>query len=451
MTTRSIFSPQLNAHYRSIIRLGVPIIIGQLGIILVGILDNVMVGRFATEDLAAASFVNSVFSIPIFFGLGFAYGLTPLVGEAFGRRESGRSGALLKSSLLLNLVVGLLLAAIMTLIYLNVERMGQPEELIPLIKPYYLLQLASLPFVMLFNAFKQFSEGVNNSKMPMYVMLAANGVNLVGNALFIYGVGDLPAMGVVGAGIATLASRIFMFIAIAYIFLRSDAFKEYREAIFSTPFQRSELIPLGRMGSMIGLQMGMETTMFGLAGIMVGWLGKVELASHQVLVAISSVGFMVYYGIGAAISVRVSVFSGQQDVKNIALVGKAGANIVMTTALAVSVVLLISRQYVALIFTSDVAVIDMVSMLIFTLVAYQAGDALQVSYANALRGLQDVKAMAAISFVGYFVIALPVSYICGFIFNWGLQGVWIGYPVGLTIAGLMLWWRFKQKIACERA
>ncbi len=146
-------------HYRALIRIGVPIVIGQLGIVLVGLADNIMVGRYGTPDLAAASFVNSVFNLPILFGLGFSYGLTPLVGQLFGRRDPFKIGRLLRNSLLVNGCVGVLLTLLMGILYLYVDSMGQPEELLPLIRPYFLLQLASLIFLMLFNAFKQFADG----------------------------------------------------------------------------------------------------------------------------------------------------------------------------------------------------------------------------------------------------------------------------------------------------
>ena len=149
---------QYKEHYRSIIRLGIPIVIGQIGIVLVGLADNIMVGQFNTLDLAAASFVNSSFNIPILFGLGFSYGLTPLVGQYFGRKNPVKVGQLLRNSLLVNLFIGILLTLIMGIFYLNIEKMGQPEELLPKIRPYFLLQLSSLIFVMLFNAFKQFCK-----------------------------------------------------------------------------------------------------------------------------------------------------------------------------------------------------------------------------------------------------------------------------------------------------
>ncbi len=434
-------------HYKSIIKLGIPIIIGQIGVILVGIIDNVMVGRYATNDLAAASFVNSIFNIPIFMGLGFAYGLTPLAGQSFGQSNRLKLGSLLKNSLLLNLLFSILLIGAMLLIWFNIDSLGQPKEIIPLIKRYYMLQIISIPFIMLFNGFKQFSDGINNTKTPMYIMLIANGINIISNFIFIYGVEDIiDPLGVVGAGVATLISRIFMLICFIVVFFTGKEFQPYKEALCSSFINRVDIKNLSKMGSMISLQMGMETSLFSITGVMIGWIGKIELAAHQILVTISTIGFMFYYGIAAAIAVKVSNYYGQRDYYNISQSAKAGSNIVMGAALCVSILLLIVRKDVALLFTSDQTIVDIVSIMIFTLITYQFGDALQVSYSNSLRGISDVTAMVKIATLGYFIIAIPVSYICGFVLDWGLQGVWIGYPVGLTITGVIMWARFNRVV-----
>ena len=179
-------------HYRSLIRLGIPIVIGQIGIVVVGLADNIMIGQFDTLHLAAASFVNSAFNIPILFGLGFSYGLTPLIGQYFGRRDKFHVGQLLRNSLLVNFCIGLLLTLIMGVVWLNIDQLGQPEELLPLIRPYFSLQLASLVFVMLFNSFKQFADGITDTQTPMYIMLSANVLNIAGNYILIYGKFGLP-------------------------------------------------------------------------------------------------------------------------------------------------------------------------------------------------------------------------------------------------------------------
>lgn len=432
----------LKEHYAAIIKLGIPIVIGQLGIVIVGLADNIMVGHYATLDLAAASFVNSVFNIPILFGLGFSYGLTPLVGQLFGRKDKFKIGQLLRNSLLVNGCMGILMTLLMWILYLNVHKMGQPEEILPLIRPYFLLQLASLLFVMLFNSFKQFSDGITDTKTPMYIMLTANILNIIGNYILIYGKFGLPAMGVVGAGISTLASRIFMFIAFAILFYRRIYYRRYLVGYTRSRYNRPDILALNKMGWMVGLQMGLENGLFSITGVMIGWLGSIALAAHQVVVAISTLGFMIYYGVGAAISVRVSNYFGQGDIPNVRRTTIAGYHLILCLAIAASTIFLLSRNTIGYLFTEAPDVNALVSVLMFYLLAFQFGDSLQITYANALRGMGDVVSMAVISFIGYFVIAMPVCYICGFILNWGITGIWLGYPVGLTITGLMLCGRF---------
>ena len=428
--------------YSATIKIGVPIVLGQLGIVVVGLVDNIMVGHFSTSDLAAASFVNSVFNIPILFGMGFSYGLTPLVGQFFGRGDKFRVGGLLRNSLLANFMIGLFLSVAMGIMYLNVHRMGQPEELLPLIRPYFLLQLTSLVFVMMFNSFKQFADGITDTKTSMWIMLSANLLNIIGNSLLIYGVWGLPALGLTGAGISTLASRIFMFVAFAILFFRKQSYRRYLVGYHRTTYNTGDLKVLNRMGMMVGLQMGMETALFSISGVMIGWLGTVPLAAHQVVASISTLGFMVYYGVGSAVSIRVSNFFGRGDIAGVRRATLAGTHLLGLLAISVSVFFLLVREHIGWLYTSSEDVVNLVAVLMVILVFYQFGDSLQIIFANALRGVADVTSMAVISFIGYFVIALPVSYICGFVLDWGIEGLWVGYPVGLTLTGGMMCWRF---------
>ena len=428
--------------YSATIKIGVPIVLGQLGIVVVGLVDNIMVGHFSTSDLAAASFVNSVFNIPILFGMGFSYGLTPLVGQFFGRGDKFRVGGLLRNSLLANFMIGLFLSVVMGIMYLNVHRMGQPEELLPLIRPYFLLQLTSLVFVMMFNSFKQFADGITDTKTSMWIMLSANLLNIIGNFLLIYGVWGLPALGLTGAGISTLTSRIFMFVAFAILFFRKQSYRRYLVGYHRTTYNTGDLKVLNRMGMMVGLQMGMETALFSISGVMIGWLGTVPLAAHQVVASISTLGFMVYYGVGSAVSIRVSNFFGRGDIAGVRRATLAGTHLLGLLAISVSVFFLLVREHIGWLYTSSEDVVNLVAVLMVILVFYQFGDSLQIIFANALRGVADVTSMAVISFIGYFVIALPVSYICGFVLDWGIEGIWVGYPVGLTLTGGMMCWRF---------
>lgn len=437
-------------HYKEILKLGIPIVIGQMGVIIVGFADNIMVGQYASEHLAAASFVNSVFNVPILFGLGFAYGLTPLVGQAYGRRELTRVGQYLKNSLMVNFGIGVLLTLIMTALYANLENLGQPEELIPIIRPYFILQLISLVFVMLFNAFKQFSDGITDSVTPMFIMLGANVLNIIGNYILIYGKLGLPELGLTGAGISTLASRILMLVAFAFVFCLKRQYRPYFQAYKSTLCNKKDASELNHMGWMVGIQMGLETALFSVAGVMIGWLGTASLAAHQSLATVSTLGFMMYYGIGAATSVRVSNYYGRDDIKNVRRSTMAGFHIIIALGFIASSIFYLGRNLIGPIFTDSEEVHQIIKILIPILILYQVGDCLQIPFANALRGIGDVTSMAVISLIGYILIALPVCYICGFILDWGIQGIWLGFPVGLICTGLMLCGRFYYLVGHKK-
>lgn len=432
-------------HYKALSYLGLPIIIGQMGIIVLGFADTLMVGHHSTAELAAASFTNNMFTLCIIFSMGFSYGLTPIVGEYYGNRRFMEAGQALRCSLLANVLVALLLTLIMTIVYINVERMGQPEELIPLIKPYYLVLLVSLLFVMLFNGFKQFVDGITDTKTAMWVLLGGNALNIAGNYLLIYGKFGFPELGLQGAGISTLFSRIVMVIAFVLIIFRSRRFLRYKAGFIRLGWSRALFRRLNALGWPVGLQMGMETASFNLSTIMVGWLGVVALASHQIMLTISQFPFMMFYGMGAAVAVRVSNFKGQSDITNIRRSAYAGFHLIIIMAVVLLSIVFIFRGKVGGWFTDSMEVSAMVSSLFLPFLIYQFGDGLQINFANALRGIADVKPMMLIAFIAYFVISLPVGYFCGFVLGWGTVGVWMAFPFGLTSAGIMLWLRFRYK------
>ncbi|MDL2245629.1 MATE family efflux transporter [Parabacteroides sp. OttesenSCG-928-J18] len=432
------------SHYKSLIYLGVPIVIGQVGQIILSFADTLMIGQHSTDELGAASFVNSMFNLAIIFSTGFSYGLTPVVGTLFGNKEPEAIGRTLKNSLLANALVALLLTVIMGALYFNIERLGQPAELIPLIKPYYLILLVSLLFILLFNAFKQFADGITDPKTAMWILLGGNLLNIVGNYVLIYGECGFPEMGLVGAGISTLFSRIVMLIVFVVIFLKAKRYRIYVEGFRKGPFNKRDFRLLNNMGWPVGLQMGMETASFSLSAIMIGWLGTVALASHQIMLSVSQVGFMMYYGMGAAVAVLVSNYRGKGDTVNARRSASAGFHIIMLMAVVVSIPLYLLRHQIGGWFTDSEPVAAMVASLVLPFIIYQFGDGLQITYANALRGIGDVKPMMLIAFIAYFIISLPLGYFFAFTLGWGAFGIWMAFPFGLTSAGIMLYLRFLK-------
>ena len=432
-------------HYKALFFLGLPIVIGQVGVIVLGFADTLMIGHHSTNELGAASFVNNMFTLAIIFSTGFSYGLTPIVGGFYGVRKFAAAGQALRCSLLANFLVGILLTGIMAILYLNVERLGQPEELLSLIKPYYLILLASLIFVLLFNGFKQFTDGITDTKTAMWILLGGNVLNIVGNYILINGKLGFPELGLLGAGISTLFSRIVMVLVFVLVFLGSRRFLRYKLGFIRLGWSRALFRQLNALGWPVAFQMGMETASFSLSTVMVGWLGTIALASHQVMLTISQFTFMMFYGMGAAVAVRVSNFKGQNDIVNVRRTAYAGAYIILAMGIVLLSIVFFFRYQVGGWFTDNTEVSAMVVVLMVPFLAYQFGDGMQINFANALRGISDVKPMMLIAFIAYFIISLPAGYFFGFVMGWGLFGVWMAFPFGLSSAAIMLWLRFRYK------
>ncbi len=433
-------------HYRELLRLGMPIMVGQLGMIVLSFADTMMVGRYDTDSLAAAAFVNNMFNLVIIFSTGFSYGLTPVVGTLFGKGDGYDVGRTLKNALLVNGLTAIGLMLIMWVLYLNLHRLGQPEDLLPLMRPYYLVLLVSLLFVLLFNAFKQFADGITDTLTPMYILLGGNVLNIFGNWLLIYGHLGCPEMGLLGAGVSSLISRILMLVCFMAVFLVSRRYAPYREGFLRSRIDRKDCMHLVHMGMPVGLQMGMETASFSLSTIMVGWLGTLALAAHQVMLTVGQLGFMMYYGMAAAVAVRASNFMGQKEYGQVRLSVSAGFRVILLIAFCVSVLMLLSRNHIGGLFTDDEAVASMVAQLIIPFVIYQFGDGMQCNYSNALRGISDVSKVTWYAFIAYFLVSLPSGYLFGFVFGLGLTGVWYSFPLGLTCAGLLFRSRYRRSM-----
>ena len=435
---------QYNNHYRTLLSIGIPIMIGQLGMIILSFADTMMVGHHSTSELGAASFVNNIMNLVIITGTGFSYGLTPIVGGMFGRKQLPEAGQALRCSLLANTLAAVIMMAALTILYFNLANIGQPGDLLLYMRPYYLVLLASLPFVMLFNAFKQFTASITETRTSMWILLSGNLLNIIGNYILIYGKMGVPEMGVVGAGVSTLISRIVMVGIFLAVFLCKRSMKQYREGFFSLGWSRQLVRRLTTLGTPIALEMGMETASFSLSIIMVGWLGTIALASHQVMSTISQFTFMVYYGLGAAVAVRTSYFHGQGDTTNTRHVVTAGLRLMVMLEILLGGIIFLLRNDIGSWFTDSAEVSASVLTLMLPFFIYQFGDGLQINYANALRGIADVKPLMVIAFIAFFVISLPVGYLCGFVMGYGLVGVWMAFPFGLTSAGIMMWWRFRK-------
>lgn len=431
-------------HYADLLRIGVPIMLGQMGTIVMGFADTLMIGNYGTQELAAVGFVNNIICLLFVTGLGFSYGLTPVVGALMGEGKADRVAGKLRSSLMVNATVGVLLMLAAGLFMAGLPCMGLPAELLPLMRPYFLTLMASILPQMLFNAYKQFSDGIEDTTVPMIVMLLANVLNIFGNWVLIFGHLGFPALGLTGAGIATLLSRVFQWLLMACIFHLSHRYDPHRQDFRRAASCVSDRRELYRLGWPLALQIGMETASFSLSALYVGWLGAKSLAAHQVMLTLGQLFFMLYYGMSAAVTVRVSHYRGAGNPDQMRRVAHAGLHINWLLAVLLSVPTLLLRDKVGLLFTHDREVVQLVSDVVLVMLAYQLGDALQCTYSGALRGMANVRPMVWIAFVAYFVISLPLGYLFGHVCGWGLVGIWLAFPFGLTTAGVLY---YRESIA----
>lgn len=417
--------------------LGLPILIGQLGNIVVGFADNIMVGRYSTEALASASFVNNMFNVAIFCLMGFAYGLTPLAGALFGNGRLAETGALTRQAVKINIVFATLVTGIMTLVYFNLDRMGQPAELMPIIKPYYLLYLTSLIPIAIFNVLSQWSYAINNTSLPMWLILGANIFNICGNYVLIYGNFGAPELGLFGAGIATLTARVGCMLVLVVVMLRAHRYAPYREGFLHRRSHRGDNALLWRTSIPVALQMTFESGSFTAAAVMTGWLGAIPLAAFQIIVIIGTLGFCIYYSIGSAITIKVANAAGTGDNAGMRHMAWAGYHIMLTVMMFSSAIFVFGGTTLMKAFTTDTAVLALASTLIFPLVLYQLGDATQIAFANALRGTTHVMPMLWIAFISYMVIGIPATYLLGITAGMGVYGIILSFSASLFLAAAL--------------
>lgn len=424
--------------YRDLVRLGLPILVGQLGMIVVGFADNIMVGRYSTDALAAASFVNNVFNVAMLGCIGFTYGLTPLAGALFGAGNLRQTGALTRLALKLNIVFTLAVTALMAIVYANLDRLGQPPHLLPLIRPYFVLYLCGMLPVAVFNVMAQWSYAINRTSLPMWIILVANALNIAGNYALIYGHWGAPEMGLAGAGASTLASRVVCPVLILAVFFISRRHKVYSDGFRRQAARRGDIGLLWRTSLPVSLQMTFETAAFSLSAVMVGWLGHIPLAAFQIFIIIGTLGFCVYYSLGSAIAVKVANAASLPDpLRQMRRVAWAGYHIMIVLMLAACVIFVVFGRTLMHAFTDDPAVLALAGTLIFPLVLYQLGDATQITFANALRGTSHVMPMLWIAFVSYLVVGVPSTWVLCFPAGLGTYGVILSFSVSLFLAAAL--------------
>ena len=439
-------------QYKQNLRLALPVVLTQLGQILTQFADNLMVGRYGGDDplpLAAVSFGGAVFFILFITSIGIALGMTPLIGELYAQGDRERSSHLLQNGILFYGALGIAMTAFQYAIIPLMYHLGQPVEVVDAAIPYYKMLVWSMPFVMLFFAFKQFLEGVGNTKVEMVVTIIANLANVGFNWVFIYGRYGLPEMGAVGAGLGTLLSRIIApILMIGYFYARRE-YRDYLERFALRNYSWREVGQLTRMGLPIALQMFLESSAFVGTGIMMGWFGdgaKTAISANQIATTIANCAFMIVMSIGAATTIRVSHCYGARNLGEMTMAAKASYHLVLAWNAFAAAVFLSLRHVIPTLFTTNAEVIGIASQLLAFAALYQLSDGIQNVSVGILRGIQDVRIIMPIALISYWLLNLPVGYLVGFTLGMGPAGLYIGFTFGLSTAALLMILRIRRSI-----
>lgn len=429
-------------HYWPNIKLATPVVLAQAGQMLVNLADTVMVGKVGTIPLAAASFANSIFINVLVFGIGLSFAITPLVGKAYGAKDKAQCSYWFKQGIYANLIIAIVLTLLAGAIVFVMPFMGQDEVVVKEAIPYFLLLVLSIVPLQIFNSYKQFAEGLSNTRIAMLITIGGNVLNVALNFVFIYGLLGAPALGLFGAGIGTLISRVMMAVAFAWLSRILSLFKTYRGKDLSA-FSKEAFMKIWRLGLPIGLQFVIEVFAFSMGSIMIGWINPVSLAAHQIVLSIASLTYMMSSGLASATTIKVSIFRGKKEYSAIKNSAFASVHIVILFMSLTAVLFLSLRYVLPSLFIDEKEVIEVAAGLMLVAGLFQIFDGVQVVALGILRGLEDVLMPVIGAGIAYWLISLPVGYLAAFVFNFGPMGIWIGYLVGLASAGLFLLLRFR--------
>jgi MATE family multidrug resistance protein len=452
LISSTVLLSQYTKEFKYNITLATPVILGMLGHTLVAFVDNIMVGQLGTAELAAVSLGNSFMFIAMSLGIGFSTAITPLIAEADGEGNFEKGKDTFKHGLFLCTFLGVFLFLGVFIAEPILHYMDQPDEVVVLAIPYLNLVAASLIPLVIFQAFKQFSDGMSITRYPMYATLIANVVNVILNYIFIFGKFGMPQLGIVGAAIGTLASRIIMLIYLWYLLSQHYRTREYVMNVKLFKLSKRMMNKIIGLGFPSAMQMFFEVAIFTAAIWLSGILGKNPQAANQIALNLSSMTFMVAIGLSVTAMIRIGNQKGLKRFKELRRI--AYSIFILSTCFAIvfGILFFIFNTSLPKIyldyndpakFTDNFEVWSMASKLLLIAAVFQISDTLQVVALGALRGMQDVKIPTLITFIGYWLIGFPISFYLSMHSDYGISGIWIGLLAGLTSCAIMLLLRFN--------
>lgn len=445
-TTKSLSERYLST-YKSLLKIGFPVLITQLGVIIVSFADTMMVGAYGLNELAASAFVNSLFLIAVVMLLGLAGGVTPIIGALYGKGKHEEGGRMLRASLIVNIAVAFVFIIIMGVIFFFLRHFGQDEEILPISEEYYLIILPSLIPMAVFNCFQQTSNGVTDTATPMWIILGADCLNVFGNYLLIFGKWGFPELGLAGAGWSTLFARSMAAAGIVVVYAFKEKYRIYWHHLLKDHSGRKRRLEAWTTSYPLMVQSGVECGLWSFGAVASGWFGKVELAAYQVMNTIGQLGFMTYMSFGWATSIKVANYTGVNDFSSVRLVTKAGLHLVLLLATLASLAFLLFTDEMVHFFTPENDVVAYAVLMIIPLVLYQYCDGIQLTYVNALRGTSKVKPLMWISIVSYIVVGISSLLLLAVTFDLQTVGVYYSFSAALLTAAILLVITFRKTVS----
>lgn len=437
----------MKQSFRITLSIAIPLILGNLTQVAYGLIDTAMIGALGYKQLAAASLVVNVTAIPLVIGIGLIMSVTPLVAIANGQNNHHKASHILFNGWLLSIVSGIALAVIVHFISIFLPQMGQDPEVAALAKNYMIIMGYSLIPMMVFSACKNFSDGLQYTQTAMTLSLLSLPLNALLCWIFIYGHWGFPAMGISGAGLATLVSRSVLAIAMIVVVTKHKVFEPFishrKEAWQLRSATIKEMLGIGIPSS---LQYSMEAGAFSVSGIMVGWLGAVPQAAHQIALNCASTTFMVALGFSMAGSIRISDAFGKGQLQELKLIGRSTAFTGLVYGILAALFMVLSGDYLPYVFTRDIVVIPTAKMLLVFAAIFQVSDATQAIGVGLCRGVKDVLRPTIYVAIAYWGIGIPVGYLLAFPMKMGVSGIWIGFVTGLTFSAILLNFRFFKNL-----
>ncbi len=442
---------QYTKEFRYNMQLAYPVILGMVGHTLIGIVDNIMVGKLGSTELAAVSLGNSLIFVAMSIGIGFSTAITPIVAEADAEKDTGKIRSAFHHGLFLCTILGFMLFGLVVLAQPIMELLHQPKEVIVLAKPFLTWVAFSLVPLIMYQGYKQFADGLSMTKVSMYAIIMANILHVIINYLLIYGIWIFPKMGIIGAALGTVISRIAMVVFMHFILSGKAQLKPYFQNFSFDQIKKATISKIVSLGLPSAMQMLFEVVLFTAAIWLCGSIGKTSQAANQIALSLASMTFMFAMGLSVVSMIRISNQKGLGDYRQLIVVARSIFLLAIIIEILFALMFVALHQILPYLFLNmdnkmqlldNAEVIGIAAKLLLVAAVFQISDGIQVVVLGALRGLQDVKIPMYITFVAYWIVGFPISYYLGLKTDLGAIGVWIGLLGGLTAAALFLYLRF---------